>query len=1129
MKLSSTKLRLAVLLSLSLSVPFANEHVYAAGPYFSTTAGTTTYNSPMSASSAGTPSTYAYIATAGTAYAAAGGNGSGVNVVFNDGLDVQLDSSVDGNTYDVHGIGAYNDASVQINGSSLNVVNDAAHSIANDNEGLAARQNSSITDNAAASAITVGGGGANNIGIKVYENGNITIQNPLTMNVTSSKGSAVGISIDPGDGTTATGVSTGSVTTGDVTMTVASSASGIAVSGVNIGTGGYLGSSGSYTANGNLIINTNLSNSGYTTGLNNGGTNGSSIILKKNGTINSSSAGGNFYGISNAAGDTVSVAGDMAITYTAAANSTMGETMGITNSGILSLNNVDVTINGNNSYFQSIDGIKLSSGSSNTITGNVNIDINNVTGGGSIFAVNTGNNTLTIGGDVDIQLNDLTTQANTTYIDAFSGGIINLNGKTNTIVINGHAGWLQAFNYNSLVNIADNSTTNIAIKYTGNDNYLWQMQGIFGNLKLGKNAVLNINMDAGNGKNPKMWSEWLGGVFGLNLVTWDGSSVLDSGSKTHITVSGEGVENVDRKGYNGTVGIDGGNLIAKGDVQVDVLSADGIGVRVSGGDSLYTGNLVVNTNKGYAVATVGSDTTSSISIHPDTGEKVQLTGDLQHFKDYSTDTGGPTIDINFITPDSFLTGASLNAAGNVDTYQTNLNFSNSSRWNMTGDSVVTNLTNNDATIDMTADDKQYSTLTAENLSGTNGKFILDIDGTQVNKNDKIYVTDTFTGNQILALKEVNGRDGDSTLGKEAAGTVLASVNNNNGTFTAADGEGTLYWKRYTLSSEASSTSGYTTDWYLKAVEYVPPTEKPTTTVDTAFSARESAYYLWRDDDQLMKRLGDLRQDGENTEGFWIRNTGSEFEKDNTFGFKTKYNRLQAGYDKLLNNNDDKKVYGGVAVSYTDGSSTYDRGSGDIKETALSLYRTQINNDGHYLDMILTAGHLRNDFTAYNTDGYEITGHPRNDGITFSTEYGYKKPINNGWYIEPQAQLTLGYLGGDTYNTSNNVRVHENGVRSAIGRAGFNIGHSDPDKKANIYAKLNVLHEFGGVNSVQMSDTQGDHVVLDEDCGGTWLQYGIGADFKLGSNARLYLDAEKSAGGGSFTHDWQWNAGARWMF
>ena len=103
------------------------------------------------------------------------------------------------------------------------------------------------------------------------------------------------------------------------------------------------------------------------------------------------------------------------------------------------------------------------------------------------------------------------------------------------------------------------------------------------------------------------------------------------------------------------------------------------------------------------------------------------------------------------------------------------------------------------------------------------------------------------------------------------------------------------------------------------------------------------------------------------------------------------------------------------------------------------------------------------------------------------------------------------------------------MRSAIGRAGFNIGHSDPNKKANIYAKLNVLHEFGGVNSVQMSDTQGDHVVLDEDCGATWLQYGIGADFKLGSNARLYLDAEKSAGGGSFTHDWQWNAGARWMF
>ncbi len=534
-----------ILLSLTLSSSVCVKQVYASGsPYFYTASQTN--NSAVTASSIGDGNTFAYSSGAsGHAYTAAGGNGSGVNVDFNGGLDVQLNSSVDGNTFDVHGVGAYNDANVQISGNSLNVTNNAAHSIANDNEGLVARQNASIVDKAAASTITVGGGGVNNIGIKVYEDGNISIENPLTMNVTSSKGAAIGISIDPGDGTTDTApvVNTGSVTTGDVTMTIAANASNVAVSGVSIGPGGnYAGSSGGYTANGDLIINTNIS-SGTTKGLNNAGTKGSYITLKKNGTINSSSAGGNFYGISNDAGDTVSVADDMAITYTASnANGNMGETMGIINNGTLSLNDVDITINGNNNRFQSIDGIKLGSGSSNTITGNVNIDIHDVTGdSGSIFAVNTGNNTLTIDGNVNIQLDNLTTQANTTYIDAFSGGTINLNGKTNNISINGHAGWLQAFNYNSLVNIAANSTTNIAIKYTGNDNYLWQMQGVFGRLQLGKNAILNINMDAGNGKNPKMWSEWLGGVFGLNLVTWDGSSLLDSGSKTHITVSGEGV------------------------------------------------------------------------------------------------------------------------------------------------------------------------------------------------------------------------------------------------------------------------------------------------------------------------------------------------------------------------------------------------------------------------------------------------------------------------------------------------------------------------------------------------------------------------------------------------------------
>lgn len=47
----------------------------------------------------------------------------------------------------------------------------------------------------------------------------------------------------------------------------------------------------------------------------------------------------------------------------------------------------------------------------------------------------------------------------------------------------------------------------------------------------------------------------------------------------------------------------------------------------------------------------------------------------------------------------------------------------------------------------------------------------------------------------------------------------------------------------------------------------------------------------------------------------------------------------------------------------------------------------------------------------------------NVGVSLSGEYGRKKAIDDkGWYIEPQGQLTLGYLGGDDYTTTNGIDV-----------------------------------------------------------------------------------------------------------
>lgn len=121
---------------------------------------------------------------------------------------------------------------------------------------------------------------------------------------------------------------------------------------------------------------------------------------------------------------------------------------------------------------------------------------------------------------------------------------------------------------------------------------------------------------------------------------------------------------------------------------------------------------------------------------------------------------------------------------------------------------------------------------------------------------------------------------------------------------------------------------------------------------------------------------------------------------------------------------------------------------------------------------------------------------------------------------------MGYLGGDNYITSNGIEVNQSGIKSAVGRIGFNIG-KEIGSKGIFYAKANLLHEFGGGYDVTMTDSTG-RVKVSDSFNDTWFEYGIGAAFASGKNSHVYFDVERSAGS-DFTKNWQWNIGARWNF
>ena len=209
-----------------------------------------------------------------------------------------------------------------------------------------------------------------------------------------------------------------------------------------------------------------------------------------------------------------------------------------------------------------------------------------------------------------------------------------------------------------------------------------------------------------------------------------------------------------------------------------------------------------------------------------------------------------------------------------------------SYWRMTGDSSASTLVSNGTLLDMTADGNKFSTLTLANLNGTNGLVTMDIDASKNTDNsDIILVDDTFSGTQRVSFNRI-----DAQADADAAGTVIAKVNNNDGVFIApADEEGALFYKRYLLDTKESETAGYTTDWYIKELANVDPSEKPTTTVNSVMSAASLNYHTWRtQNDKLMQRMGDLRKSGGANNGAWFRFGGSKISLGGGPGFGNEY-------------------------------------------------------------------------------------------------------------------------------------------------------------------------------------------------------------------------------------------------
>lgn len=272
---------------------------------------------------------------------------------------------------------------------------------------------------------------------------------------------------------------------------------------------------------------------------------------------------------------------------------------------------------------------------------------------------------------------------------------------------------------------------------------------------------------------------------------------------------------------------------------------------------------------------------------------------------------------------------------------------------------------------------------------------------------------------------------------------------------------------------------------------------------------------WRNElDDMNKRLGELR-DSKGEHGVWVRMVRGENDYKS---LNSQYNTYQLGYDEKLSTDPHWTL--GAAFSYTDGDGGYDTGSFEMDHKTFTLYGSKLNDDGSYIDIVGKYSRLNHDLRNTWGDGeYDANGY------SIGVEVGKRFQQGNGFWIEPQAQLTYGHVGSASYNAGD-IKVAQDGMESLIGRAGVRFG-KDLDN-GNIYLRASYLYDFDGETGVTLTNAEGRERSFDQDLGGGWCEVGIGTNINLSDATHLYFDIEKTYGG-DITTDWKWNAGIRYSF
>lgn len=425
--------------------------------------------------------------------------------------------------------------------------------------------------------------------------------------------------------------------------------------------------------------------------------------------------------------------------------------------------------------------------------------------------------------------------------------------------------------------------------------------------------------------------------------------------------------------------------------------------------------------------------------------------------------------------------------GNLNGVQ-QVNINSNSNWTLNANNTIGDLAMTGGRITF-GDENSFYELNVQSLSG-NGEF---------------YMASNFASGATDFLNVTGNASGTHGLMVGTSGTDPASVERLQLVHTGSgDAQFSLLNDRQEVDLGAYSyklvKDGQ--DWYLdRETRTISPM---TRTVMALFNTPITIAY--GEMTSLRSRMGELRYNQGKNAGVWMRAYGNQHniaDASSGVGYQQNQRGLTFGADAQLG---ESNWTLGLLAGHSRSDLNLSYGSsGSIDSYYVGGYATWMDPEsGYYVDSVLKYNRYQNDAKVGLSDGTRTKGDYDTHGMSASVEVGKHIKLDDGYFIEPFAQVAAAAVAGKDFPLDNCFDANGDVSRSLLGKVGTTLGKTislGGDSMIQPYVKAAFAHEFAQRNQVQVNNN-----VFNNDLSGSRAELGAGVAWTVAKDFQVYGEA-----------------------